>query len=594
MSGNDDFFDATPELATIRQWAHARFAAKWAVFLAVLLRVHASTSPGVQLPGVIGGPASLNLIGAFVSPSGGGKGISDKVARLAWPAPIIERPIGSGEGIAALFAPPKKEGAERITQAIINVSEIDSLAGIASRQGSILLAQLKAAVMGELIGQSNASEATTRIVLPHSYRMCMSIGAQPGHCDVIFNDTTGGTPQRVLWVPTTDPNMPSDPPADPAPLNIALPAWSRTTDTVEITYGPSTIRQQIIGAHLARQRGEADALDGHRMLTKCKVAAGLALMHHRSVISDLDWQLSEAVMAVSDTTREWILEEARKTARAKVRDRAMARAAGEEFYDSSRLETVKRSLLRMLERDGEQAGGDLRRRLGKREKRELFDQAIDLLENSGLVASVPGPHNSVRYRIGSPVTTGVTPQKTRSDGVTTEVTRDQSASVTDLDTRRSAENDVQKLSCQQWFNQYIAELQASGHTTVTSFAAVEAGIAAGYRKGNVRAAMSNHPDVHTIDRKGGCATWSIEPGKRPPTYQSAASWLDEFIDRQTTATINPEEAKAAGMAAGHPWHSVRRAAGISPRIESVPAVGDARNNRFWRITNAAPSKEDAS
>ncbi len=111
MSGNDDFFDATPELATIRQWAHARFAAKWAVFLAVLLRVHASTSPpGVQLPpGVIGGPASLNLIGAFVSPpSGGGKGISDKVARLAWPAPIIERPIGSGEGIAALFAPPKK------------------------------------------------------------------------------------------------------------------------------------------------------------------------------------------------------------------------------------------------------------------------------------------------------------------------------------------------------------------------------------------------------------------------------------------------------------------------------------------------------
>ncbi len=308
----------------------------------------------------------------------------------------------------------KKEGAERITQAIINVSEIDSLAGIASRQGSILLAQLKAAVMGELIGQSNASEATTRIVLPHSYRMCMSIGAQPGHCDVIFNDTTGGTPQRVLWVPTTDPpNMPSDPPADPAPLNIALPAWSRTTDTVEITYGPSTIRQQIIGAHLARQRGgEADALDGHRMLTKCKVAAGLALMHHRSVISDLDWQLSEAVMAVSDTTREWILEEARKTARAKVRDRAMARAAGEEFYDSSRLETVKRSLLRMLERDGEQAGGDLRRRLGKREKRELFDQAIDLLENSGLVASVPGPpHNSVRYRIGSPVTTGVTPPK---------------------------------------------------------------------------------------------------------------------------------------------------------------------------------------
>ena len=70
--------------------------------------------------GLIGGRASLNLLAAFVSPSGGGKGISDKVAREAWPAEIIERPIGSGEGIAALFAPPRKEGAERITRAILH------------------------------------------------------------------------------------------------------------------------------------------------------------------------------------------------------------------------------------------------------------------------------------------------------------------------------------------------------------------------------------------------------------------------------------------------------------------------------------------
>ncbi|HMU75096.1 MAG TPA: energy transducer TonB, partial [Elusimicrobiota bacterium] len=91
--------DATPELKTIYQWARARYAAPWAVFFAVLLRVSASTGPHVQLPGVIGGRASLNLLCAFVAPSGGGKGISDKVARLAWPANIKELPIGSGEGI---------------------------------------------------------------------------------------------------------------------------------------------------------------------------------------------------------------------------------------------------------------------------------------------------------------------------------------------------------------------------------------------------------------------------------------------------------------------------------------------------------------
>lgn len=448
-----EFFDATPELTTIHQWARARFAAPWAVFGAVLLRVAASTGPHVQLPGIIGGPASLNLMAAFVAPSGGGKGISDKVAREVWPTPIVERPIGSGEGIAALFVPPKKEGALRISRAIISVSEIDSLAGIAARQGSILLAQLKAMVMGELIGQSNASEATTRVVQAHSYRCCMSIGAQPGHLNVIFADTSGGTPQRMLWFPTTDPDMPAEPSPDPEPLNTNLPLWTRWPNGVQtdddgaadvaaiMQYGPTEIADTIRAAHVARQRGQADALDGHRMLTRCKVAAVLAILHHRSVVSEQDWQLSEQVMELSDRTRQWIVDEATRAARTKVRDRAIARAAGEDFYDASRLETVKRSIMRMLERDGEQVGGDLRRRLGKREKRELFDQAIDLLATDGLVSIRSGEHNSVKYRIGSPVTTEVTPQTRSSEGVTTVVTRDHSQNVTDLDTRRSTHNE---------------------------------------------------------------------------------------------------------------------------------------------------------
>lgn len=582
---DDEFFDATEQLRTIRQWAHARFAATWAVFLAVLLRVCASTSPGVQLPGVIGGPASLNMIGAFVSPSGGGKGISDKVGRLAWPAPIIERPIGSGEGIAALFSPPKKEGAQRITQAIINVSEIDSLAGIASRQGSILLAQLKAAVMGELIGQSNASEATTRIVLPHTYRCVMSIGAQPGHCDVIFNDTSGGTPQRVLWVPTTDPNMPSTPAADPDPLDIELPAWSRTTEKVEILYGPDEIRQQIIAAHLARQRGESDALDGHRMLTRCKVAAGLAILHHRSVVSELDWQMSAVVMAVSDQTREWIIEEARRAARAKVRERAIGRAIGEDFYDASRLETVKRSIMRMLERDGEQPGNILRSRLGKREKRDLFDQAISLLEAGGLVSVRVDEYNGakrVRYRIGSGLTHGVRSHNPSSEGMTQSVRPDLAATVTDLDSRRSHETGKPKVSCPQWFNCYIADLQAAGHTTTTAFAAIEAGMAQGYAKGLIRQAASNHPDVHTLDRKGGTATWSITGG-RAAKLVSAAEWTANYIDgldRDSITVVDKDTFRKAGEAAGYSWTSLRHAATDSDRIRSIPSTG---SETIWQV-----------
>ncbi|WP_255789046.1 hypothetical protein [Mycobacteroides abscessus] len=442
---DDEFFGATAQLQTIHGWARARYAAPWAVLGAVLLRVSASVGPHVQLPGLIGGRASLNLLCAFVSASGGGKGISDKVARLAWPKPILELPIGSGEGIAATFKRPEKEdeNGEAISAAIFNVPEVDTLAGIASRQGSILLAQLKSMAMGEQIGQQNASRATSRVVAAHTYRCCLSVGAQPLHTSVIFNDATGGTPQRFLWFPTTDPSMPSQAGPDPAPLNTDIPVYVPNNDgVVEIAYGPDEISQTIISAHLARQRGEGDALDGHALLTRCKVAALLAILHHRSVVSELDWQLSETVMAISDGTRDWITSEAHKAQRAKVRDRAIARAVGDDFYDASRLETVKRSIVRMLERDGEQVAGVLSRRLGKREKRELFDQAIALLEADGLVRQREGEYNGRAYTYWSPMTALVTHENSRSESVTPVVTHDQPAKVPLSETPSSPVNNT--------------------------------------------------------------------------------------------------------------------------------------------------------
>jgi hypothetical protein len=430
-----EFWSATDELKLIYQWARARYAAPKAVLGSVMLRVDVSTEPGLQLPGVIGGPASLNLGVVFVSRSGGGKGVSDKVGALVWPADIVERPIGSGEGIAALFMPPKKDGVRPVTRAILSVPEIDTLAGVAARQGSILLAQLKSALMGELIGQSNASDATTRIVQAHTYRCGLSIGAQPGHTGVIFNDTTGGTPQRLLWLPTTDPNMPADPVADPAPLDTALPAWA--TNGGIIAYGPSEIEETIIAAHLARQRGEGDALDGHALLTRCKVAAILAIMHRRTVVTDLDWQLSGTVMEWSNSTRDWLLDAAKQAARAKVHDRAIARAAGDAVYDNRLLEGVKNSILRTLERDGEQPGNVLRSRMGKRDRRDMFDQAVALLDHEGLVVSIAVDRGS-RYRLsgvqGEPPVQGPSSQVNEGEP---KVQGEPKETVTDLDIPRS-------------------------------------------------------------------------------------------------------------------------------------------------------------
>jgi hypothetical protein len=586
------------QLTKIYQWARARYAAPWAVFFAVLLRVSASIGPHVQLPGIIGGRASLNLLCAFVSPSGGGKGISDKVARMAWPTPIIELPIGSGEGIAATFKKPDKPDAdnEPIISAIFNVPEIDTLAGIASRQGSILLAQLKSMAMGEQLGQSNASKATSRVVAPHSYRCCLSVGAQPGHTGVIFDDTTGGTPQRLLWSLTTDPDMPATPAPDPEPLDTALPLWCPGEDgVVEILYEHSEIAETVIAAHIARQRGQADALDGHAMLTRLKVAALLAVMHHRSVVCETDWKLSAEVMDVSDRTREWIVNEAKRADREKVRNRAIARAVGDEVYDSRLLDSVKRSVVRMLDRDGEQAGNELRSRLGKRDKRDLFDQAVAELAAEWILESVP-VERGARYRLlqsgqGDQSGQGPYPQVREGDPIGQG---DQLDNVTDLETRRSHDNDRPTLSAAKWFEQRIAELREDGFATVDSFAVYTEGEALGYGRQNLATAANRHPDIRVANRgPTGNTTWSIDPNQQID-YKPAAEWVNEYLTAlpADTREIDRADLRAAGEAAGYTWANVRIATVEHPRIESRPVPGGSA--RQPHILHLKPAEEAAS
>ncbi|WP_435594651.1 hypothetical protein [Tsukamurella tyrosinosolvens] len=398
---DDEFFSATDELKTIYQWARARFGAPWAVFLAVLLRVAVSVPPTVQLPGLIGGRASLNLGVVFVGPSGTGKGVTDKIARLAWPKPLTELPLGSGEGISSPFKEPK-DGGERCNAVLFSVSEIDTFTGIASRQGSTLKAQLKAALMGEMLGMTNASEATSRLAKEHSYRLGLSISAQPGHTGSLFDDTTGGTPQRFLWPLAIDPDMPATPGPEPAPLDTAPPMWRAGRDgVVEIQYGTPEIADTVIAAHLARQRGEGDALDGHALLTRCKVAALIAIMHRRSVVSDIDWQLSATVMERSDQTRAWLLSEAKRMDREKIRGRALARAAGEEFISDRRLERAMKAVIRWLEKaEGNELPANILRSKLKADLRDHLGAALaELVDRGSLIEiSVDRGH---RYRLNS-------------------------------------------------------------------------------------------------------------------------------------------------------------------------------------------------
>lgn len=570
-----EFWSATEQLKLIHAWARARYVAPWALLLAVLLRVSVSTSHRVMLPGPPA-PASLNMGIVLVGRSGSGKGVTDKLSRAVWPADIHEEGLGSGQGIHELFKETKNPE-DRITRALISVSEIDHFAALNAGQGNNTRAAIKAALTGDRLGSKGASAATTRSVPADSYRLGLSISAQFGHCGVLLDDVSGGTPQRLVWGSVTDPSIPDTPGPEPdRVLDTKLPAWALADQQVLIQYGTPDIAEYVAAGLLANQRGELDAIDGHRTLTRLKVAAALAILDHRSVVSELDWQLSEVIMAKSDATRQAVMDYDRQAARAKIRDRAVARATGEEFYENSRALTVRNSILRMLERDGEQSGSDLRRRLGTREKRDLFDRVISSLTAEGLVVEIPGEQRGSRYKASGHGDQGGHPMYPQVKDGDQGGHGDQSATVTNLDSRRSHESERPKVSCQKWFDRHVEQLIAAGATRVESFAVITAGQAAGYTKHQIHTAASAHPTLKALGR----GQWSLT-GEHDP-YPSTDDFISAYIDRlpANATEIDRDHFRAAGEAAGYAWEALRKAIRNQPRITSTMGP-----NAVWRITD---------
>lgn len=486
-------------------------AAPWAVFAGVLLRVAASVPPCVQLPGVIGDRASLNLLCAFVGPPGSGKGNTTKVAALAWPTDTLTLPVGSGQGIAETFT--KREPTDDIQPVIFDIPEIDTMTGLSSTQGSILLPTIKSLAMGEQLGQANATKDARRVVAAHSYRACLSVSAQPGHTNVIFNDTTGGTPQRFLWVPVTDQSIECGEFSDPDPLVTDTPIWRPGIGgVVDIDYSAvPDIERSIKQGFRDRMRGEGDPLEGHAMLTRCKVAALLAIMHQRAEVTEREWRLSAAVMAVSDETRRSLIEYAEEAKRQRALEAGNARATEREGYEDGRLRSVMRAIVdRLTDAGGEMANSELRTRLTSGQ-RPLFGAAIEKLADDSVIEVVT-VKNGKRYRLKDTRQGGDSRQ-----GAFVQVKEDGEAcqggvggTVLRLESARSQKNGTTKLSCQQWFNNHIAELVAAGESTAESFAVNAAGRAAGYSNSNLGVAKAHRPDITVIESRGrNGSTWSL-------------------------------------------------------------------------------------
>lgn len=438
---DEAFWASRAVLTDLRQFARARRVAPWAVLGYALARAVCAIPPHVVLPALVGSEASLNLFVALVGPSGAGKGGASGAAK-SWlrtdPETVIA-PLGSGEGMAKVYAYKQKPTSANpawtqvgLESAVLfDAPEVDSLAALSARNSSTLLPQLRSAYSGEELGFSYADPAKSVRLCAYRYRLCLTVGVQPGRGSGLLDDADGGTPQRFVWLPTTDPDIPDEAPE--APAAYELPIWPTNAGTSKITLGgtgalglldvpakPGDLRTLIIPAvartaideHRCKMlRGDAgtDPLDGHRLLCRLKVAAALMWLDRRTdEVSEQDWELAGTVMAVSDATRRSVVaalaDKAQASNRARGRADTVRAVAAEEAradMDAERIERVAKNVVSILEDfGGEESRSNVRKKLMSRD-RSIFDQHVqqELIESGMIEVIESAGRGSKGYRL---------------------------------------------------------------------------------------------------------------------------------------------------------------------------------------------------
>lgn len=423
----EDFWDARERFQRIRQAAWRNGASGDVALLTVLCRCAAMVSPKLTFD--LGrGEGSLSLFGGAIGGTGTGKSTSVEAGQgiVIAPAYLVDQdgeidpdkfkdgiPLGSGEGLAeAYMGTVERETGEVHTRATgraskgdpvtekvraqvrahvfyyVDEGEVLTKAGN-ERKGTTIWQALRTAWVGGPLGQQNARDETTRLIGRRKYSLGMVVGYQPETVQVLLADGGPGTPQRFLWSSAIDPQLPM---ARPEPMR---PFWLPLSDeqgqpVSGLITGPQWLADELWSTRVNVVHGDevVDQMDSHRDLMRCKLAALLAVVDGRMVVTDEDWQLAGVVWETSCAIRDQMMEFGRRTLRMQAERQTAIHVEREERVHVARIsadgavERVARWIGRRVHERNE-AGRQAETRAAVRhglsaEDRKFFDPAFDV------------------------------------------------------------------------------------------------------------------------------------------------------------------------------------------------------------------------
>lgn len=368
------FWDKTPTLQDIYAAARLRKASPDVVLHGVLTRMAALVPPCVRVYSGMQDPASLNYFSIGIAPSGGGKTTAWRVAKQLVPSQawqIADFPdggsaIGTGEGIVELFmgrveeqvgmAPPKGGGkpepvmgkVKRQTKhnALFYVDEGETIEQLLKRNGATLITVLRSSWVSEGIGQTNAEEERRRMVEAGSYSMGVMISYQPQKMANLLGDQVGGTPQRFMFAPASDPFPQTGvmPRVNIEPIEgLAEHCLSFAADADPVLELPMSAQEELVREYDDNHAagGIQDELDTHKPLHLAKTAALLALLHQEEKVSVLHWELAQEMWAASCRMRAvasgWIEDSARSERAKSAQMQGQQRMDMDEYMTSAKV-----------------------------------------------------------------------------------------------------------------------------------------------------------------------------------------------------------------------------------------------------------------